>query len=70
MTEYICTCDAMCVEPKRTPFTTVFWNNLRRLVETLGAEVLEIYRWNNDPQPQFSNGGTRVLIRPDRIDLV
>lgn len=27
-------------------------------------------RFNHETQPQFSNGGTRVLIRPDRIDLV
>jgi len=46
------------------------WHGLRRLAGTIGAYALEIYRYSNDPEPVFSNGGTRVLIRPDRIDLV
>lgn len=70
MTEYICTCDAVYVEQKRAQPTTTLWNDLWRLIGTLGAEALEIYRWNTEAQPKFSNGGTRVLIRPDRIDLV
>ncbi len=75
MTEYTCTCDATCVEYKRTQVTphpkstTAILNNVRRLIETIGAEAIEIYRWNNNPQPQFSNRGVRVIIRPDRIDL-
>jgi hypothetical protein len=46
------------------------WAGLRRLAGTIGDYVVEIYRYSNDPDPVFSNGGTRVLIRPDRIDLV
>ena len=41
-----------------------------RLVGTIGDYAVEVYRYSNDPEPVFSNGGTRVLIRPDRIDLV
>jgi len=75
MTEYIRTCDAICVKQQRAQFKTnpqsaaALWNNLRQLLETISAEAVEIYHWNNDAQPQFSNGGVRVLIRPDRIDL-
>ncbi len=76
MTEYVCTCDAIGVEEKHgltkaSPHNEIaLWKDLRRLMERLGVEMIEIYRWNNDPQPQFSQGGARVLIRPDRIDLV
>jgi hypothetical protein len=75
MTEYVCTCDAICVEEKRAQFkanpqsAAALWNNLRQLLETISAEAVEIYRWNNDAQPQFSNGGVRMIIRLGRIDL-
>ena len=46
------------------------WGGLRWLVGTIGDYAVEVYRYSNDPEPVFSNGGTRVLIRPDRIDLV
>jgi hypothetical protein len=46
------------------------WVVMRRLAGTIRDYTFEIFRYNNDPQPVFSNGGTRVLIRPDRIDLV
>jgi hypothetical protein len=46
------------------------WAGLRRLAANIGDYAIEIYRYSNDPEPVFSNGGTRVLIRPDRIDLV
>ena len=46
------------------------WVSLRRLAATIGDYAVEVYRYSNDPEPVFSNGGTRVLIRPDRIDLV
>ncbi|MFN8453947.1 MAG: hypothetical protein U0401_04615 [Anaerolineae bacterium] len=46
------------------------WAGLRRLAGTIGDYAVEIYRYSSDPEPVFSNGGTRVLIRPDRIDLV
>lgn len=75
MTEYISTCDAMCAEQKRERITvnsksaTTIWSDLWRLIGTTCAYAVEIYRWNNDVQPQFPHGGARVLIRPDRIDL-
>ena len=46
------------------------WAGLRRLAGTIGDYAVEIYRYSNDPEPVLSNGGTRVLFRPDRIDLV
>ena len=46
------------------------WDGFRQLVRTIGEYALEVLRYNNDPEPVFSNGGTRVLIRPGRIDLV
>ncbi len=46
------------------------WNGLTRLTATIGTYTVDVYRYNNNPEPVFSNGGTRVLIRPDRIDLV
>ena len=46
------------------------WVVMRRLAGTIRDDTAEIFRYSNDPQPVFSNGGTRVLIRPDRIDLV
>jgi hypothetical protein len=46
------------------------WDGLRRLAATIGDYAVDVYRYSNDPEPVFSNGGTRVLIRPDRIDLV
>ncbi|MCX7756446.1 MAG: hypothetical protein N2117_14560 [Anaerolineales bacterium] len=76
MTEYICACDAICAERQRGQVAVslqnpaAIWSNLWRLIEIIGSEAIEIYRWNNDVQPKFSNGGTRFLIRPDRIDLV
>jgi hypothetical protein len=46
------------------------WDGLRRLAATIGDYAVDVYRYSTDPEPVFSNGGTRVLIRPDRIDLV
>lgn len=46
------------------------WAGLRRLAATIGVEAVEIFCYSNNPVPVFTNGGTRVLIRPDRIDLV
>ena len=69
MTEYICTCNEICVEQKyEQPFkpqSISVWNALRNLAEIIG----EVYRFNNELQPNFSNGSARVIIRPDRIDL-
>jgi hypothetical protein len=42
---------------------------LKRLIETIGDYAVEIYRADSNLQPTFSNGGTRVIIRSDRIDL-
>jgi len=71
MTEYICTCDAMCVEQKREPQSaTNLWGEMRRLAGSISGFVVEVYRGVHETPPTFSNGGTRVLIRPDRIDLV
>lgn len=76
MAEYICTCDAMCVDQKqkqvtKNPISAVsVWNGLWRMTGTIGDFVLEVYRCNHETQPHFSNCGARVLIRPDRIDLV
>lgn len=44
-------------------------DKVKQLAETLGSFAVEIYRHNNNPEPIFSNGGTRVVFRPDRIDL-
>ena len=46
------------------------WDGLKRLAETIADYAVEVYRYNNSPEPVFSNGGTRVIIRPGRIDLV
>lgn len=46
------------------------WDGLRRLAGSIGGYAVEVYRYNNEPEPVVSNGGARVLIRPDRIDLV
>jgi hypothetical protein len=75
MTECICASDAICFEQKREQVAAnpksvaAIWNGLQWLAETVGNSIVEVYRCNNDAQPKFSNGGTRVLIRPDRIDL-
>lgn len=75
MTECICASETICFEqqrerasthPKSKDFT---WKSLWRLAEAVGCYAVEVYRSNNDAQQQFSNGGARVLIRPDRIDL-
>lgn len=69
MTEYICSCNEICIEQKRKQphkqQSVSIWNTLQNLVDTIG----EIYRFDRDTQPNFSNGGIRVIVRPDRIDL-
>ncbi|MCK6627975.1 MAG: hypothetical protein L6R45_22705 [Anaerolineae bacterium] len=75
-TKSICTNDTFCADQiyKQTNANQESKKSvragLRGLAGTIGDYVVEIYRYNNDPEPVFSNGGTRVLIRPDRIDLV
>lgn len=76
MTEYICTSDGVCIDQtcgqvKGDPQSgRSIWGDLRQLLEDFGGYIVEVFRANHDPLPKFSNGGTRVVIRPDRIDLV
>lgn len=75
-TKSICSTDTFCTDqiysqtnaPQESDKSV--WAGLKRLAGTIGDYVVEFYRYSNDPEPTFSNGGTRVLIRPDRIDLV
>ena len=78
MDNMICTCivDTVCGD-KIFPQTKAdhqneksVWYGFRQFVETIGELALEILRSNNPSEPVFSNGGTRVLIRQDRIDLI
>jgi ApbE superfamily uncharacterized protein (UPF0280 family) len=46
------------------------WNDLKALAGTIGDYAVEVYRYTNDQEAVISNGGPRVVIRPDRIDLV
>ena len=69
-TDMICT-DQICRQTKANQKSEKsVWDGLKRLAGTIGNYAVEVYRYSNDPDPVFSNGGTRVLIRPDRIDLV
>ena len=76
MTKCMCTSEMVCtdqmyrqtrINPKNQKS---IWVGLRRLARTIGDYTVEVYRYSNDMAPIFSNGGTRVLIRPDRIDLI
>jgi hypothetical protein len=75
-TKSICTTDKFCPDQIYEQTNTnqksenSVWVGLKRLAGTIGDYVIEFYRYSNDPEPVFSNGGTRVLVRPDRIDLV
>jgi hypothetical protein len=75
MTEYICTNDMICTDQiyrqtKVSPKSEKsIWSDLRQLLGAIGDYAVEVYRCNDDIQTNFSNGGTRVIIRPDRIDL-
>lgn len=75
-TKCICTSDTICTDQiyrqakANQKSEKSVWDGLRRLVGTIGDYAVEVYRYSNDPEAVFSNGGTRVLIRPDRIDLV
>ena len=76
MTKYIGTIDTVCPDHIYGPTKAnqksgkSIWAGLRRLAGTISEYAVEVYRYRNDPEPIFANGGTRVLIRPDRIDLV
>ncbi len=75
-TKSICTTDTLCTDQIYEGINAhhesekSVWTGLKRLARTIGDYAVEFYRYSNDPEPVFSNGGTRVLIRPDRIDLV
>lgn len=75
-TKCMCTTDTICTDQiyRQTKVNQKskesVWVGLRRLAGTIGDYAIEVYRYSNDPEPVFSNGGPRVLIRPDRIDLV
>jgi hypothetical protein len=75
-TQCICTTNAICPDQNyeqtkaNQDNKNSVWAALGRLTGTIGNYAVEVYRYNNDPQPVFANGGTRVLIRPGRIDLV
>jgi hypothetical protein len=71
MTEYICTSDMICNDQTcgQVKTSPSIWGALKRLIETIGDYAVEIYRADSNLQPTFSNGGTRVIIRSDRIDL-
>jgi len=69
----ICTLDPVCSNQQTKVNQTIEtsgWNGFRQLVRAIGEFALEILRSNNSPEPVLSNGGTRVLIRPDRFDLI
>lgn len=75
-TKCICTTDTLCADQiYKQPHAgqkseNSVWDGLRWLVGTIGDYAVEVYYYSNEPEPAFSNGGARVLIRPDRIDLV
>ncbi len=75
-TKCICTSDTICADqiyrqPKANQQSEKsVWAGLKRLAATIGEYAVEVYRDDNNPEPVLANGGSRVLIRPDRIDLV
>jgi hypothetical protein len=76
MTKYIYTNDSICADQINNQTIAnqknenVTWNRIKQLAGTISNYAIEVYRYNNDPKPVFSNGGTRVLFRPGRIDLI
>ena len=73
---FTCTVDTVCGD-QICPQTKAnqqseksIWDGFWELAETISEFALEVICSNNAPEPVFSNGGTRVLIRPDRIDLI
>ena len=78
MDNMICTCtvETVCGD-QIFPQTIVkqksekpVWDGFRQLVGVVCEFALEVLRSKNALEPVFSNGGTRMLIRPDRIDLI
>jgi hypothetical protein len=76
MTKCICTIDTVCPDHIYGPTKAnqksgkPIWAGLKQLAGTIGEYAVEVYRYSNEPEPIFTNGGPRVLIRPGRIDLV
>lgn len=76
MTKCICTVDTSCTAQLYEPPNVndsgknSIRDRLMRLAAAIGEYAVEVYRYNNDPEPVFSNGATRIVIRPGRIDLV
>lgn len=75
-TKNICTCEMVCIEEihrqtvtKRASERTV-WKKFEQIAGTIKDYAAEIYHFNQTPKQEFSNGGPRVLIRPDRVDLI
>lgn len=75
-TECVCLDDMVCTGQIYRPTKTnqkskiSIQDGLKRLAITIGDYAIELYRYSHNLEPVFSYGGTRVLIRPDRIDLV
>jgi hypothetical protein len=67
----------ICIEEHTCGYTSTaqkseptVWNNLRQIASTIRSFAAQRYQGSPAPEPQFPNGGARVLIRPDRIDLI
>jgi hypothetical protein len=75
-TECICTTNTICngqiYQPTKVSQRSKksVWDGLRTLAGAIGDYAVDVYRYRNDPDAVFSNGGARVLIRSDRVDLV
>jgi len=75
-TRCMCTGDTICAEqvcqPPRANQNSEesVLAGLTWLAGAIGDYAIEVCRYSNDPEPIFSNGGVRVLIRSGRIDLV
>ena len=78
MDNTICTCAIDTVCGDRIYQQTIVKQNseksvrdvFRQRVKAIGEFALKVIRSNNAPEPIFSDGRSRVLIRPDRIDLI
>jgi hypothetical protein len=68
--EMICAaqyCEYVEVRPVRK---TPAWKQMSWLALAIGKYAIEVIRCNNAPEADFSSGGTRVVFRPGRIDIV
>jgi hypothetical protein len=46
------------------------WSRFKNGAVKIIEFVYDIYHYNDDPEPVVKDGGTRVIIRPDRIDPI